>query len=564
MKTFKRIIIGILAVLGLLFVLIMLIPLDDEDESTPAGQFSSNDSVVQGEGVPSGNNGQAQNQQSLPGSSIPAINTAVDAKNVTIMIYMNGSDLESQAGDASEDLSEILKSDIGNNVNVVIETLGTRRWQRYGIASSTSQIYKIKNHELVLLEDNLGQLDCTEKSTLADFISYSKNNFPADRYMLIFWDHGGGPVYGFGYNEFGDEEEGLTLDEMCWALSQNDVYFDMIGMDCCIMASLETCCALNPYCEYTLLSEDFESSLGWSYTNWMNELEKDVTLPVPVIGKYIIDSCVAANEADYERGSSTALALVNESNVAKLYATWVSFAYANENALISRNYSKVHKAKGRSFFYDWWAEDSSNVTLSDYYISDMLALTDSIGDSSDRTKALRAALYDSICYFGHSKDSNELTGLFVTLPYGDKQFYNQLKYVYSGCGFDDNYIKWLGKFVDAEGYDDYYDFGPFEDSWEGWGSYEDDDYDWSGWQDAESWCDSGVGSWCDSSTDDDSWYTDEEDDWTYDYEDDLWYLIEDDILYMYDEDSDTLYYYDEDYDMIYYYDEYDDEWYEAE
>ncbi len=36
---------------------------------------------------------------------------------------------------------------------------------------------------------------------------------------------------------------------------------------------METMYAFAPYCKYALLSEDFESGLGWSYTRWMKHLE---------------------------------------------------------------------------------------------------------------------------------------------------------------------------------------------------------------------------------------------------------------------------------------------------
>ncbi|MBQ6269279.1 MAG: TraB/GumN family protein, partial [Bacteroidetes bacterium] len=45
------------------------------------------------------------------------------------------------------------------------------------------------------------------------FLNYAKKNYEAKRYGLILWDHGGGAVSGFGYDENDpDEEETLTID----------------------------------------------------------------------------------------------------------------------------------------------------------------------------------------------------------------------------------------------------------------------------------------------------------------------------------------------------------------
>ncbi len=183
----------------------------------------------------------------------------------TVFVYMNGSDLESEDGEATEDLCEMLAANISSQVNVLVETIGTKSWsKRLGIASDHTQRYKAEAGNLVLVDDSLGQLDCTSPDTLADFISWGAENYPANRYILIFWDHGAGPVYGFGYDEHQSEDSVLTIDEIQTAIRQSGIYFDIIGMDSCIMSSLELCCAMYNYCDYMILSEDFESGYGWS------------------------------------------------------------------------------------------------------------------------------------------------------------------------------------------------------------------------------------------------------------------------------------------------------------
>ena len=74
-----------------------------------------------------------------------------------------------------------------------------------------------------------------------------------------------------------------------------------------------------------------------------------------------------------------------------------------------------------------------------------------------------------------------MTGLSVTLPYGDSEFYGYLYPVFTGVGMDADYVGWLEKFVYAEGYNDYYDYESwYEDDWEGWDDYE-DDWNWIDW-----------------------------------------------------------------------------------
>ncbi len=46
---------------------------------------------------------------------------------VTVMIYMNGSNLESEYGCATTDIKEMLSADLDDKVSVVIQTMGTRK-----------------------------------------------------------------------------------------------------------------------------------------------------------------------------------------------------------------------------------------------------------------------------------------------------------------------------------------------------------------------------------------------------------------------------------------------------
>ena len=288
----------------------------------------------------------AQNTKPLPVTkSLPV--KAKAARSTTVLIYLNGSDLESDAGEATADMAEMLASGVGENTNVVIETLGTREWHNYNIASDHTQRYLVKNGKLELVDDSLPQLDTTAPQTLSDFIAWGTTNYPADRYVLVMWDHGGGPVYGFGYDEFQDEGAALTLDEMQQALAANpNVHFDIIGMDCCIMGSLETCVALQPYCDYMVLSEDFVPGTGWSYQGWMSELEQNPTVSSEDLGKMIVDDMISDTAKDPENGEAT-LALIDESSVDELYNAWLNFAYENKDSLLANNYSQQTEWRDR-------------------------------------------------------------------------------------------------------------------------------------------------------------------------------------------------------------------------
>jgi hypothetical protein len=462
---------------------------------------------------------------------------------VTVLIYMNGSDLESESGEASTDLSEMVKAGSSDKVNVLVQTMGTKKWTNYGISSRKSQIYSVDGSGVNLVKDDMGQLDCTDPNALSDFIAWGAANYPADRYILLFWDHGGGPVYGFGSDEWNEDEyASLTIDEMQTALSRGGVYFDFIGMDCCIMSCLEVCAALYDYCDYAVLSEDFESGLGWNYTPWLSALYENTSISTPQLGKEIVDAMVQANVEDSYAGDDSILAVIDQAMLRVLWQTWTDFAYANESTLLNSNYSRpvqredngrIHPLIKPRFsdswddfsFSDYYSEEGEP-EMSEYYVTDIMAVASNI-DTAE-SSALRAALDNAIVYMAASEGDKDLTGISVTLPYGDAVFYADLKRIFTNCSFDAEYIAWLEKFVSAAGLGSYYDYSDWEDDWDGWDSY-DDDYDWDSWLYGGDSCD-------------DYW-----DDW------DIWGDFGCDDYSCYDYD-----YYDDDYDYFSYY--YDDDY----
>ena len=150
---------------------------------------------------------------------------------------------------------------------------------------------------------------------------------------------------------------------------------------------------------------------------------------------------------------------------------------------------------------------------------------------------LEAALGTALVYTD-SSSSDGLTGLGITLPYGDPDFYRDLKEIFTACGLDGNYIEWLEKFVSAQGSENYYDYNDWDSSWHGWGDW----YDDCGWDDDSSsmlYDDDYFGS---------DWY--EDFDWTEDYD---WYDLfswfagpEYGDDWYYGDDSDDAGWYDDD------------------
>ncbi|MGN0679423.1 MAG: clostripain-related cysteine peptidase, partial [Oscillospiraceae bacterium] len=183
---------------------------------------------------------------------------------VTIMVYMCGTDLESKHGMASADMEEMraASSAFGDNFNVIVYTGGCSGWKN-GVSSSVNQIYKVKNGKIQCLSDNAGRGAMTDPNTLSSFIQFCAEHFPANRNELILWDHGGGSVSGYGYDEKNKSSGSMSLAGIDKALKSAKVKFDFIGFDACLMATAENALMLDEHADYLIASEETEPGIGW-------------------------------------------------------------------------------------------------------------------------------------------------------------------------------------------------------------------------------------------------------------------------------------------------------------
>ncbi len=212
----------------------------------------------------------------------------------TIMIYIVGSDLETYGGAASEDITEMMESGVDtDSTTVLIHTGGAYEWT-LDISSSHNSTYRLSDDEFELLEETPRQ-NMADSDTLSAFIEYGITAYPADRYGVILWNHGGGPMGGYGYDEI--EDDMLTLADIGEALETAglgpDNKLEFIGFDACLMSSFETAWLMKDYAKFMIASQENEPSFGWNYEflETLNDYHTGYN-----IGQAIVDSYIEAGE----------------------------------------------------------------------------------------------------------------------------------------------------------------------------------------------------------------------------------------------------------------------------
>lgn len=242
--------------------------------------------------------------------------------------YLCGSDLESEGGFASGDLEELMEVQLPENVNVVIETGGASVWQNDVVDASKLQRW-VYNSEGLFLIDEQPSASMGEAQTLADFLSFAKTNYPAEKTAVVFWNHGGGSVSGASFDELYDFDS-LTLDEMytafssVWEPSAENQPLELVGFDTCLMATVDVAYTFSDLAHYLVASEETEPANGWYYSQWVGALAQDTSMDGAELGRVICDAYYAGCE-EVGTQDNTTLSLTDLSKVGPLLEAYEAF-----------------------------------------------------------------------------------------------------------------------------------------------------------------------------------------------------------------------------------------------
>ena len=333
-----------------------------------------------------------------------------DQPGWTMLLYLCGSDLESQGAMASMNIEEMCSASVPDYVNVIVETGGSSEWNWEGIDADELGRYELRDGSL----NEVGSAESAsmgDPSTLADFISWGVSQYPSEHYGLILWDHGGGNAEGVCYDEL-YENDNLTLEELEAALGSASCTFDFIGFDACLMASLETAKAVDGAGYYLVASEETEPGEGWDYAAILNALDENSALKGDELGKVICDSflekCIRLDCED-----EATLSVVNLSKISMLDSAFDD--YTGGMALAAgdvRTLNDVAGAADRTESYGGNTESEGYCNMVD--MADLVENTQ-YSVQSDGTELL-SAVEDAVVYETHGQSRENSNGLSVFYP----------------------------------------------------------------------------------------------------------------------------------------------------
>ena len=378
-----------------------------------------------------------------PGAAAVSESPAKEAGSTTLMVYMIGSDLESKSGAGSEDLEEMLTSGVDlSRTKVLICTGGTKQWHTestdaesiHFLHMTESGFEKVYSRQPASMGDH---------DTFAEFLNYCYENYRSDEYALVLWDHGNGPLIGYGKDTL-YRNDSLTLPEMRAALEatpfSGESKLSWVGFDACLMSSAELACIWADHADYLIASQETEPVFGWNYA-FLSDLGKTGTMEfAETVTSGYLETCEAYYDERGFDGRDTTLACLDLSHAEEL------------RTALEALFSAASKDLGEK--YDAFAEKRANTralgrtsTGSEYDIVDLLSLVRSMSEFyPEESAAVERAIGDTVVV--NSCNAEQLCGLSLYYPFFNKYYYTaQWEEMYGEIGVFPEYYGYIRGFA---------------------------------------------------------------------------------------------------------------------
>jgi hypothetical protein len=253
----------------------------------------------------------------------------------TVMVYLDGDNNLETYG--IQDLNEMEMVGSTTDVNIVVQidripySVLAGNHQEYaddtsnGNWTTTRRYYITKdlNPDKIsspLIAD-LGELNMGDPTTLIDFTDWAITYYPAKKYLLVIWNHGGGfraPGSNLTKDIAWDDTSGgdkITMSELEDALSaisaQIGKNIDLVGMDACFMAMTEVAYQIKDYADLLVSSEESEPNDGWPYDTILSQLTSDPSLTSTQLATNIVDDYIFAYPTNYVTQSAIDLSYMD-------------------------------------------------------------------------------------------------------------------------------------------------------------------------------------------------------------------------------------------------------------
>jgi hypothetical protein len=357
----------------------------------------------------------------------------------TVLVYLNGANNLQQFGPLNFDQMEEVGSSA--DVSIVVQwkqascnTCGTPSWndtRRYYVMKNTTDINQnggngTDNISYAPVQDLGSNVNMGDFNTLHDFITWGQQNFPADHYALVLWDHGSGWYTIDGYRAAGKKPmaRAVSFDDATkyeidiWQLTQaltTSPALDMVVFDASLMQMTEVAYEIRSVTGVVVGSEESPPGFGYPYQILLADLAANPNMTAAQFGKDIVDQTLTyyTNNPSLNPNHDNTQSAVDTSKLGALATSMTTFA----NSLLahaSDSRSQLASARDSAENYDPNAGYGDFKDLYDYadMVKNKVTPADLKTAAGNVQQALQAALIDN----QHGPNHPRSHGLTIYVP----------------------------------------------------------------------------------------------------------------------------------------------------
>lgn len=389
----------------------------------------------------------------------PTSKKKAPGRSWTVMYYVDSdNDLE---GTQLEDLVEIMKAGNTRDVQVlVLVDRSAKKLEEDGYSDApvanlpnftASRLLVAKDGEYATLEE-WGELDMARPEAVERLVETGKRLYPADKYALVFLDHGSGWT-GLCTDDTSKEEgDELTMPELKGALEGADL--ELIGFDCCLMATTEVALELRDTGRYLVASQELEPLQGWAHTRVLKALQDRPEMDGAELGKVVLEtypgSMLGSDDPDDKgRALAMTMSVVDLSKMAPVAQALEALGKTlHEQLEKNGRQAWLEAARARSLAEEYGSfstdEDPEDA------LHDLTDLADHLARLAPaETKALKEALKGAVLFTYKGKARPQANGLSIFFPMDENEWNDDYQTV-SGP----NWLAFLDLYTELASQDD--------------------------------------------------------------------------------------------------------------
>lgn len=229
------------------------------------------------------------------------------AREWTVMVYLAGDN--NLAVDGIFDIDEMEAAGVDPKVQVVVQAeFSPSQLAQYKCGASCFNRPNFNTFRYAITgqgtevngpngpAEDIGNVDMTDPAQLQAFIKWGKEKYPARKYMVVLWNHGGGYV-GLLQDETSAGSKLMSLEQLKTGLSGVG-QLDVVDFDMCLMAGYETLVKLNGLTKYAVFSEEVVPGEGNPYTSIIDGIQANPAMDGRAVAGLLVDRFDAAYQGN--------------------------------------------------------------------------------------------------------------------------------------------------------------------------------------------------------------------------------------------------------------------------